>query len=630
MTFIQRKLFLARLLRSRAGQYDPATMSDPELIQLELFAQVDELMRRLRQWSEGDSSWEPLNQSGALVRRLLVRLETLRVRLEAPLIVATFGGTGTGKSSLVNALVGTECTRAGRERPTTRRPILICHPDAELPSLNLPLDQFDVERIDSGVLRDVVIIDCPDPDTNESETSGSNLETLRRMLPHCDVLIYTSTQQKYRSARVVDELDVAAAGCRLIFVQTHADTDSDIRDDWRKLLADRYEVPDLFLVDSVRAFQEQQAGQRPGGDFARLQDLLTTRLAAVQRIQIRRANLLDLAAATVARCREQIGQHEPALARLEETLTEHRSKLSHEMSQELRSQLETSRHLWEQRILSQVTSLWGASPFSSLLRLYSGIGALLASASLLRARSGAQMVLVGAMQGSRWLTSRRKDQDAEERFEELATLGLNETLMRESRLLISGHLYDAGLDPALLTDNGSPSRDAARVERDFLEQARRRIETAIEHLARRNSGLLARVWYELLFLAFIAFVLSRAGYNFFWETFQNPRTPVLGVDFYVSAGIFFVLWSGVLVISFCRRLQRGLSAEIATLASDMAQQKLTGGLFPHLEEELQQIAQHRGRLDQLGETCRQLRSELATSPDLGSARDLNAEPVGTA
>ena len=125
-------------------------------------------------------------------------------------------------------------------------------------------------------------------------------------------------------------------------------------------------------------------------------------------------------------------------------------------------------------------------------------------------------------------------------------------------------------------------------------------------------------------------MLWRAGYNFFWETFQNPTTPVLGVDFYVSAGIFFVLWSAVLVISFCRRLQRGLSSEIATLASDMAQQKLTGGLFPRLEEELQQIAQRRGRLDQLGETCRQLRSELATSPDLGSARNLNSEPVGSA
>ena len=84
-----------------------------QLAQLELFAQVDELARRLQQWSEGESPWQPLNQSRALVRRLLTRLETMRVRLEAPLVIATFGGTGTGKSSLVNAIVAVECTKSG-------------------------------------------------------------------------------------------------------------------------------------------------------------------------------------------------------------------------------------------------------------------------------------------------------------------------------------------------------------------------------------------------------------------------------------------------------------------------------------------------------------------------------------
>ena len=268
-------------------------MSDSELAQLELFALVDELVRKLQQWSEGESAWAPLNQSRALVRRLLTRVETLRIRLESPLVVATFGGTGTGKSSLVNALVGRECTRTGRERPTTTRPVLITQSDTELKPLNLPLEQFEIVRVESPILRDIVILDCPDPDTNEAAASGSNLEMLRRVLPHCDVLLYASTQQKYRSARVLDELNVAAAGCRLIFVQTHADSDEDIRDDWRRLLGKQYEVPDVFFVDSVQALSEQQSGRRPGGDFAKLQDLLTTRLAAVQRVQIRRADLLD-------------------------------------------------------------------------------------------------------------------------------------------------------------------------------------------------------------------------------------------------------------------------------------------------------------------------------------------------
>ncbi|MDB5389463.1 MAG: hypothetical protein JWM11_5109, partial [Planctomycetaceae bacterium] len=240
-------------------------MSVPELLQLELLAQVDDLLGRLNSWLDVDPTWEPLQGCRALLRRVLSRVETLRIRLEAPLVVATFGGTGTGKSALINALVGRECTASGRQRPTTTKPILVAHPLTDLESLGVPLETFDITIVDAPVLRDIVVLDCPDPDTNEAETSGSNLERLRQLLPHCDVLLYTSTQQKYRSARVVQELSQAAAGCRLIFVQTHADLDEDIREDWRRQLADHYDVPDVFFVDSLRALREQAAGHRPSG-----------------------------------------------------------------------------------------------------------------------------------------------------------------------------------------------------------------------------------------------------------------------------------------------------------------------------------------------------------------------------
>ncbi|MBI1314913.1 hypothetical protein GC176_26770 [bacterium] len=604
-------------------------MNDSEIAQLELFAQVDELLRRLCAWSSGESSWQPMNESRAIVRRLLGRLDTLRVRLEAPLVVATFGGTGTGKSSLVNALVGRECTASGRQRPTTTRPILIAHPEAELDILDLPLSDFDVQRVEATVLRDIVILDCPDPDTSEGEAPGSNLETLRRMLPHCDVLLYASTQQKYRSARVIDELDVTAAGCRLIFVQTHADHDSDIRQDWRQLLADRYDVPDLFFVDSVRAFNEQQSGQYPSGDFGRLLDLLTTRLAAVDRVRIRRANLLDLTMATLGRCRELVSEFEPAIVRVEETLKEQRARLTLEMSQTLRTQLESSRHLWEQRILGSVTSLWGVSPFSSLLRLYNGLGTVIASASLLRARTSAQLVLVGAMQGGRWLAARRKATEAEDSFEQAAALSLDDALLRESQLIIRGHLHDAQLSSSLVESGQSELwREAARVEAGFLDAARRRIDDVIERLAQRNSGLFSRLWYESLLLALVGYVLFRAGRNFFWDTWHNSDTAFLPIDFYFSAGVFFVLWCVILLMAFCRRLRRGLNTEIAKLADELAGQKLGSGLFPALEQQLDATRNDLRQLDQLFETCDTLRGDIVTANGLGSPRDLNAVSVG--
>ncbi|NGO81646.1 ATP-binding protein [Streptomyces sp. YC504] len=48
---------------------------------------------------------------------------------EAPLLVVIGGSTGAGKSTLVNSLVGRQVSEAGVLRPTTRTPVLVCHPD---------------------------------------------------------------------------------------------------------------------------------------------------------------------------------------------------------------------------------------------------------------------------------------------------------------------------------------------------------------------------------------------------------------------------------------------------------------------------------------------------------------------
>lgn len=595
-------------------------MTNAELQQLELFAQVDELLRRLRQWTDAESNWEPFLQSRALLRRLLPRLDALRIRLEAPLVVATFGGTGTGKSSLVNALVGHECSKSGRERPTTRRPVLLKHPQTELAALQLPINEFDVITVNSDVLRDIVVIDCPDPDTNEPDAGvGSNLATLRGLLPHCDVLLYTSTQQKYRSARVLDELNVAATGCRLLFVQTHADHDVDIRADWREQLAGTFEVPEMYFIDSVRALREQQGGQRPTGEFARLQDFLSSRTAAADRVQIRRANLLDLIDSALKRCEQLAAERTPALDRLQQSLTEHHHKLTCAMSDALREQLQASRHLWEQRLLSSVTARWGVSPFATMLRVYGGLGGLIASASLARARSTAQFVLLGAMHGTKWLADRSKEHVAESRFEELATLGIDESLQREARFVLTGYLHDAQLDPQLLTSTSQqPRSDSARFEVDFLERARERVDAIITRVAKRNSGFFARCWYELLFAAYLGYVLWRAGKGFFYDSLLNAQSLPTS-DFYLSALIFFALWSALLLIGFSNRLHRGLAVEINQLAQQLADERMQDGQFPHLAAELDGLQVQSNRLHQLAATCEQLRQGLAAPQSFGAA-----------
>ena len=594
-------------------------MNGPELAQLEMFAQIDELVRRLKAWSEQNSAWARVNTSQALVRRLLERVETLRVRLEAPLVVATFGGTGTGKSTLVNSLVGQECTESGRQRPTTTQPIAIMHPKTDAESLGIPLDEFRIVRHDASILRDLVIIDCPDPDTDEAAATGSNLERLRKLVPHCDVLIYVSTQQKYRSARVGEELRQAATGCRLLFVQTHAELDSDIREDWREQLGGDIHVDDIFFVDSPRALREQEQGHRPSGDFGRLQELLSTRLAVSQRVRIRRANLIDLIHDVSQHCRTQLDTSWPAIEKLENALDEQRDKLIASMSEQLGNELLLSRNLWERRLLSSVTQIWGFSPFSAMLRIYNGLGSLLASVGLLRARTSAQMVLIGAIQGTRWLTSKSQEKEADERLERISSFGLDDNLLREAQLVVSGYVHEAQLDPELASRDSLEDlrHEAVRVEERFLGDASQRIDQIIDDLAEKKSGLIARVTYETLFMSLVVFILFRIGRNFFWDSLFN-EAAILQMDFYVSASVFFVLWSSILLMSFNQRLRRGLKKRIDELVRDLIEHRVATGLFPKLESCCRETKRHREQIASIAETTETLRNQVARSNDLGA------------
>jgi hypothetical protein len=49
-------------------------------------------------------------------------------QLDAPMLVVVGGSTGAGKSTLVNSLVRAPVSAAGPLRPTTRAPVLVCHP----------------------------------------------------------------------------------------------------------------------------------------------------------------------------------------------------------------------------------------------------------------------------------------------------------------------------------------------------------------------------------------------------------------------------------------------------------------------------------------------------------------------
>ncbi|MFF9670407.1 dynamin family protein [Streptomyces eurythermus] len=140
---------------------------------------------------------------------------------EAPLLAVVGGSTGAGKSTLVNSLVGRRVSEAGVLRPTTRTPVLVCHPEDHhwfsgmrvLPALTRvwdpdrdlaeefpPTDDeharvLRVETADT-LPRGLALLDAPDVDS----LIADNRVLAAQLICAADIWIMVTTAARYADA----------------------------------------------------------------------------------------------------------------------------------------------------------------------------------------------------------------------------------------------------------------------------------------------------------------------------------------------------------------------------------------------------------------------------------------------
>jgi len=547
--------------------------------------------------------------------------------LDRVLVVGFLGGTGTGKSTLLNALVGQRVSEAGKARPTTRQPVLVCHPDVDTSFLRIdalsPEVQPRVVRLPLPMLERMILIDCPDPDTQDPQgpVDHRNLEVLRLILPRCDVMVHTGTSEKYKTNAVAKELVRHAPGRAVVLVQTRSDLDQDITDDWAQFLkALGFNVPDAFRVNGEAAVAAQERLEEPPAEFVRFRDHLSDKLAGRARHRIKRANLLGLFGWLVRSARHECERGLEPVGKLEETITRAHGTLIGLVRARLVSQLSANRRLWRNRLLRHLCAAWSGGPFAGLLRLMEGAAMYLRALVLTRARTPIQALMAGGLVVSQAVTSKRREKKAARSWISGAELGISEAQLIAQRSAIEGRINDARFG-ALVAAGGAGRDDRSAEElvdvaRRLYQQVEVALNQAAEQRVARTAGRPLHLATELIFAALPAYLLLQMAGNFFVERPFYGR-PLLGVEFYLQAVFWVVLWGVTLRAGLIALLNRGLDQDIAALVASVETEAVLGPLFSDAAGVCRTVRKHAEALGELEAQLDRLRDQLGRVEEFG-------------
>ena len=223
-------------------------------------------------------------------------------------VVALVGGTGSGKSSLFNAISGLDFSEVGARRPTTAQVSACVWGRDGGPLLDWlgvdPDRRIERESLLDGEteapLRGLVLLDLPDHDSIEA----GHREVVDRLLPMADLLVWVVDPQKYADdALHTDYLRrlVGHEGAMVVVLNQIDTVPADVHD---ALAAD---VAHLLEQDGLTGVPVHVASARTGEGVAEMRDVLASAVAGRSSAARRAAAEVNDAATALA---GQVGPRE--------------------------------------------------------------------------------------------------------------------------------------------------------------------------------------------------------------------------------------------------------------------------------------------------------------------------------
>ena len=247
-------------------------------------------------------------EGGWLAEADIARLEGLENRSPSglfepgthrPLVAAFFGGTGVGKSTLLNRLAGQAIATVGVERPTSRELSIFLHESLHIRQLpdSFPLNRVRVARHSDENRRQVLWIDMPDIDSTEA----SNRDLVADWLPHIDVLIYVVSPERYRDDKGWRLLREHVSKHAWLFVMNQWDRgqEAQVADFIKLLRQGGFTSPLVFRTDCREELDKRKPDEFIGLESA-IQVLSETHLLEQLEKRALNARMDELQAAVIA------------------------------------------------------------------------------------------------------------------------------------------------------------------------------------------------------------------------------------------------------------------------------------------------------------------------------------------
>lgn len=217
------------------------------------------------------------------------------------IVVGLLGGTGVGKSTLLNAVAGAAISNASHRRPTTDRVVCYTHADFPIPE-GIPAEDLadSVGEHALDALRGVTILDLPDIDSRKPQ----HRDRVHRVLPHLDLLLVVTSVEKYADLVLYEELAALPQSPKnLVFIvnavdRIDAEQEHAVTSDFETKLAHHAQVGSASIIplSALRSFEDEGYSGRGhlqplrrlleelGGDEGRQRVLAANLDASLQRI----------------------------------------------------------------------------------------------------------------------------------------------------------------------------------------------------------------------------------------------------------------------------------------------------------------------------------------------------------